>query len=323
MKELKINPVFRDLIQPLTAEEFKQLEDNVLADGIRDAIVVWNDTIIDGHNRYQLAQEHGLNFNVYEKQYESEDHAVLWIIDNQMGRRNLSDFVRLELQQKRADVLYEQGRQVKSETAQAQTNRGNRYKKVEDLSPSDKSSKTEPAHNTRDEIAKALNWSTGKVAMGNYLIDHAPEEVKEQLRANDISIKKAYYDCKKQVQEQKKQNAYETQDIPEADKILIEKLKKGCGIVLNINTNIHAMQYAKSINKFVLIDRTTDWGNPYILDKDGDREFICESHKIYFNRKISLQNEIHKLKGMALGCHCYPKPCHGNYLKILANGDDN
>ena len=120
MKELKINPVFRDLIQPLTAEEFKQLEDNVLKDGIRDAIVVWNDTIIDGHNRYQLAQKHGLEFNVYEKQHESEDHAVLWIIDNQMGRRNLSDFVRLELQQKRADVLYEQGRQVKSETAQAQ-----------------------------------------------------------------------------------------------------------------------------------------------------------------------------------------------------------
>ena len=173
----------------------------MLADGIRDAIVVWNDTIIDGHNRYQLAQEHGLNFNMYEKQYESEDHAVLWIIDNQMGRRNLSDFVRLELQQKRADVLYEHGRQVKSETSKARIKQGNQYVKVDDLSIIDKSSKTEPAHNTQKEIAKALNWSTGKVAMGNYLIDHAPEEVKVQLRNDELSINEAYTSIKKQEKE--------------------------------------------------------------------------------------------------------------------------
>jgi len=201
MKELKINPVFRDLIQPLTAEEFKQLEDNVLKDGIRDAIVVWNDTIIDGHNRYQLAQEHGLEFSVHEVNFESEDHAVLWIIDNQMGRRNLADFVKLELQQKRADVLYEQGRQVMSEASQEQTNRGNQYKKVEGLSTMDKPSKTEPAHNTRDIIAESLNWGTGKVARGQYVIKHAPEEVKQQLRAGDLSMNEAYNAVKKQEKE--------------------------------------------------------------------------------------------------------------------------
>jgi len=192
MKQLTINPVFRDLIQPLTAEEFQQLEDNVLADGIRDAIVVWNDTIIDGHNRYQLAQKHSLQFDLHEVDFNSQDEAVLWIIDNQLGRRNLTDFVKLELQQKRADVLYEQGRNVMSVGAINRGFAGNQHTKVDGLSIIDKPSRTEPAHNTQKEIADSLNWSTGKVAQGQYVIKHAPEEVKEKLRAGELSMNEAY-----------------------------------------------------------------------------------------------------------------------------------
>ena len=192
MKQLNINPVFRDLIQSLTADEFKQLEDNVLAEGIRDAIVVWNDTIVDGHNRYQLAQKHSLQFDLHEVDFNSQDEAVLWIIDNQLGRRNLTDFVKLELQQKRADVLYERGKSIKSEVAINRGFAGNQHTKVDDLSIIDKTSRTEPAHNTRNEIAESLNWSTGKVAQGQYVIKHAPEEVKEKLRAGELSMNEAY-----------------------------------------------------------------------------------------------------------------------------------
>lgn len=192
MKQLNINPVFRDLIQSLTADEFKQLEDNVLAEGIRDAIVVWNDTIVDGHNRYQLAQKHSLQFDLHEVDFNSQDEAVLWIIDNQLGRRNLTDFVKLELQQKRADVLYEQGRNVMSAGAINRGFAGNQHAKVDGLSIVDKPSRTEPAHNTQKEIAESLNWGTGKVARGQYVIKHAPEEVKEKLRAGELSMNEAY-----------------------------------------------------------------------------------------------------------------------------------
>jgi N6-adenosine-specific RNA methylase IME4 len=192
MKQLNINPVFRDLIQSLTADEYKQLEDNVLAEGIRDAIVVWNDTIVDGHNRYELAQKHSLQFDLHEVDFNSQDEAVLWIIDNQLGRRNLTDFVKLELQQKRADVLYERGKSIKSEVAINRGFAGNQHTKVDDLSIIDKTSRTEPAHNTRNEIAESLNWSTGKVAQGQYVIKHAPEEVKEKLRAGELSMNEAY-----------------------------------------------------------------------------------------------------------------------------------
>jgi DNA modification methylase len=223
MKHLNINPTFRDLIQSLSPEEYQQLEQNVLAHGIRDAIVAWNDTIVDGHNRYQIAQKHDLQFRLHQMEFESESHAILWIIDNQMGRRNLTDFVKLELQQKRADVLYEQGRRIKSETAKEQVNRGNRHKKLEDLSIVDKTSRIEPAHNTREQIAETLNWGSGKVARGQYVIKHAPEEVKEQLRRDEVSINEAYKSIKKQIkadilQERKEREVKDAEEQIEVDK---------------------------------------------------------------------------------------------------------
>lgn len=86
---MKINPVFKALIPPLSTEEYNQLEKNILADGCRDPLVVWNDTLIDGHNRYRICQEHGLPCEYVEATFDSEDEAIDWIIDNQLGRRNL------------------------------------------------------------------------------------------------------------------------------------------------------------------------------------------------------------------------------------------
>jgi hypothetical protein len=48
------------LIPPLTSEEFKQLERNILEEGIRDPLVTWNSILVDGHNRYRIAQEYDI-----------------------------------------------------------------------------------------------------------------------------------------------------------------------------------------------------------------------------------------------------------------------
>ena len=85
---------FKDLIPPLTDEEYKQLEANILSDGIREPIMVWGDIIIDGHNRYEIAQRHNLPFETKNKDFADETQAKLWIINNQFGRRNLSLYQR-------------------------------------------------------------------------------------------------------------------------------------------------------------------------------------------------------------------------------------
>jgi N6-adenosine-specific RNA methylase IME4 len=87
---LQIKDEFKKLIPPLTVEEFKQLEDNCISEGIRDAIVTWNGYIIDGHNRYEIAQKYGLEFRVEAMEFEGEEEAKDWMDANQLGRRNLT-----------------------------------------------------------------------------------------------------------------------------------------------------------------------------------------------------------------------------------------
>lgn len=90
-KHLKINPEFQKLISDLTNEEYKLLQENIEKEGCRDKIVTWNDTIIDGHNRYKICSKLNLKFTVEEKDFSSQDEAITWIINNQLGRRNLTD----------------------------------------------------------------------------------------------------------------------------------------------------------------------------------------------------------------------------------------
>jgi hypothetical protein len=91
MQNLSINPELKSLIPPLTAEEFKQLETNVCQEGIREPIITWQGTIVDGHNRYELAQMHDLPFKVKEMAFTSMEDCMDWMINNQLGRRNVTE----------------------------------------------------------------------------------------------------------------------------------------------------------------------------------------------------------------------------------------
>ena len=94
---LQINQEFKSAIPPLTADEFAQLEQSILAEGIRDAIIVWNGCILDGHNRYEIAQKHNLPFSTIEKEFASIYDAKEWMFVNQLGRRNLTELQKTNL----------------------------------------------------------------------------------------------------------------------------------------------------------------------------------------------------------------------------------
>tara|TARA_R100001460_G_scaffold9044_2_gene22059 strand:- start:1051 stop:1836 length:786 start_codon:yes stop_codon:yes gene_type:complete len=82
------------------------------------------------------------------------------------------------------------------------------------------------------------------------------------------------------------------------------------------------ISWAKENGYFQRIDRNSQWGNPYELGKDGDRDTVCNSHIYYFKKKLSLHQQLMDIKGKVLGCWCYPERCHGDYLKKLADGTD-
>jgi hypothetical protein len=86
------------------------------------------------------------------------------------------------------------------------------------------------------------------------------------------------------------------------------------------NSDRALLHWAKSTNRFTRIDRSSDWGNPFEMPDDGDRDTVCDSYEIFFLRKFSLHNRIDELRGKVLGCWCYPQRCHGDYLAQKLEG---
>jgi N6-adenosine-specific RNA methylase IME4 len=196
---IEIKEEFKNLIPALSAEEYAQLEANILNEGIREPIITWNGYIIDGHNRYDIATRFDLEYKTTSKHFESEIDVKIWMATNQLGRRNLSDYVKGELMAEIEKLEKEKGKRNIS------ANKGG----TTTLSVIDKE-----AHNTREIIRKKLGWSSGKKAQFDVVKKKAPEEVKEKLRNNELTIHAAYKEIKK---EEKKE-----QRIEEINKQLIE-----------------------------------------------------------------------------------------------------
>ncbi len=104
LPKIKTNPLFRDLIRPLSKEEYQQLEINIRNDGCREPITVWNDYIVDGHNRYEICTRLGIPYKVTYVYFESNEEAIDWICANQLGRRNISEETRKYLIGKRYEA---------------------------------------------------------------------------------------------------------------------------------------------------------------------------------------------------------------------------
>ena len=90
---LKINPEFEDVIPPISSEEFEQLENNIVSEGmLLSPIITWNGYIVDGHNRYKILQKHPeIKYRTFEKYFEDKYEVISWICNNQIGTRNLSE----------------------------------------------------------------------------------------------------------------------------------------------------------------------------------------------------------------------------------------
>ena len=75
---LKIDEDFKNLIRPLSQDEYLQLEANLLLDGCREPITTWNGIIVDGHNRYEICKKHNIPFNVQPKEFDCREEVIIW-----------------------------------------------------------------------------------------------------------------------------------------------------------------------------------------------------------------------------------------------------
>jgi hypothetical protein len=98
-------------------------------------------------------------------------------------------------------------------------------------------------------------------------------------------------------------------------------VESGYSVVANMKTDVRLVQWAKENGLFVRVDRKTIWGNPFVLNDDGDRETVLESFGVYLTMKPSLEERRDDLRGKVLGCWCYPDGCHGDILIRNAHGE--
>ena len=150
------------------------------------------------------------------------------------------------------------------------------------------------------------------------------EAIKQEAReADDLPTRTAVLEAAKHRDaHQRRENVLQKQ-MPAEDIVLIEKMKAGETVVLNIDKHYHAVKFAKDAGIYEQVDRWTPWGNPYTLGPDGNRDEVCDAYEYYFKFKKSLHDKLSGLKSKALGCHCYPLRCHGDYLKKLADEKNN
>lgn len=205
MKELKINPELRDFIPPLSGEEKKQLEDSLLKYGYKGApIYIWNGYIVDGHNRYELCKKHNIEFPT-EELILGDDATIIdvmeWMINTQLGRRNLPPQQRIAVVKKFEKKIQEQANTKKEESNQQFY--GNRYTGKVDCSPNGEESKKDKYH-TDKELAKLAGVGTGTIARYNHVMNSDDEELKKKVLADEVKINTAYEKVREK--EKKKEN---------------------------------------------------------------------------------------------------------------------
>jgi len=168
------DPEFQALIPPLSAEEKAQLEANIVADGCRDPLVVWGETLIDGHNRFEICNRLGLPFKTVLMDFAGRDDAIEWIINNQFGRRNLSDYQRGVLALRMKPI-------IEARAKAAMIEGRNQH------SPSEKSHEASPIR-TDEAVAALANMSGNTIRKIERIEASAEPEVKALAAAGDVSI---------------------------------------------------------------------------------------------------------------------------------------
>jgi len=91
-KEIIIDNDFKKLLWDLTSDEYENLKQSLIKDGCRDALILWGNTLIDGHNRYEICKAYDIEFRTIEKHFNSRKDVLYWIDENQLSRRNLLDW---------------------------------------------------------------------------------------------------------------------------------------------------------------------------------------------------------------------------------------
>ena len=181
-----VNEELKAYIEPLTPDEHDALERSILTEGCRDALVLWGDVLVDGHNRYGICQKHGLPFQTMQNpRFQSMEDVHLWMIDQHLGRRSVSDFQRGVLALRKREIMAERKARAATATETAEATPAADVPEAAAALPA-----PDPL-SSREAIAKAARLSSSQVVMIEKIQKQAAPELVAAVKSGTISINAA------------------------------------------------------------------------------------------------------------------------------------
>ena len=212
MKELKIDPELRDLLPPLTDEEYKQLEKNIVENGFDKnfPIMEWKGFIADGHNRYSICKKHNIEPVIGTLAYETKEEVMKWMLDIQLGRRNLSPIQRIAVAEKYRPMYEKEAKANQSEYY------GNQYDKKSGLTVNlpQVQSKKERNPTTDKKLADIADVSEKTYRMGAKILNSDDEDLKQRVQSGKTSISAGYKELIGKTKKQKENTSNESTTTP-------------------------------------------------------------------------------------------------------------
>ena len=202
MKEYKIDPELNEVLPDLSNEDCKALEESLLTEGFKGApIIIWQgkDIIIDGHNRYQICKKHNIPFEAKEIEFSNKDEVTLWMVKQQMGRRNLTPLQRIELAEKYRPMYRKK----------AKENQGTRNDLKNNITanlPQSSSNSDKKRNSTVDkQLSDIAGTSERTYRMGAKILNSGDETLIGEVKSGEKTINRAYNELK-----EKSKSAVET-----------------------------------------------------------------------------------------------------------------
>lgn len=181
-----VNEELKAYIEPLTPDEHDALERSILTEGCRDALVLWGDVLVDGHNRYGICQKHGVPFQTAQNpRFQSMEDVHLWMIDQHLGRRSVSDFQRGVLALRKREIMAERKARAATSTETAEAT------PTADVPEAAATLPAPDPLSSREAIAKAARLSSSQVVMIEKIQKQAAPELVAAVKSGTISINAA------------------------------------------------------------------------------------------------------------------------------------
>jgi len=307
----------------MSEDEFEELKASMAEKGYDNEypIILFEGAIIDGWNRYRAATKLGIERKFKEFKGTKID-AFEYIVQTNK-RRSLSSSQKAAIAVEAEDVYAELEAAVEEERRRKQaetlkeTHKEGLFGGIN--SPKQRDSKQHEESKTRTKLAKKFNTNPRYISDVKKLREEEPDVFKSIVKGE-----KTITEVKKEARSRKAEKIAGNEEWPLDQLELKKKVEAGESVAINMNKHFHLLKWAQDNNKYVRVDRYTEWGNPFELPKDGNRDEVCDAYENhYFPYKKSLHLKIADLEGKVLGCHCHPQRCHAHFLSNLANSNNN